>query len=399
MEQDIYSEIAPYSDELIPQAMEKIANDSKLENISRYLYPEKPAEFLKNIVKSCRTTFDFQKNIMFQAVNQVLAKTASKLTFSGIENFKPGNKYLIVSNHRDIVLDSAIIQKILFQNNIPTTEIAVGDNLISSPFIDDFCRSNKMIKVIRKNISPRELYSASKLLSGYIRQQVSNRISSIWIAQRNGRTKDGNDLTEQGLLKMFDMSGTSDFVKDFSALHIMPTSISYEYESCDFFKTAETYIKRRMKYVKAENEDFISILTGITQNKGDINVTFNEPVTLEEIQESARMDKNERFRHLADIMDSKIISNYLFHKTNYIAYDIVNKTTKYAKKYTQADKEKFLEYMRKGLDALNMPARLAALSDAQGKAVEYVRSEMEDIFLKIYSNPVLSKEQRTVAIA
>ncbi len=392
MTEEKYNDIKPYSDEQIPQAMARIASDPAFDAVSNYLYPDKPLSYFREMALSCRNTNEFQERIMCSAVFRVLEMSAGKLTFGGLENFTPGRKYLLMSNHRDIVLDSAIIQAILFKNGIQTTEMAAGDNLLSSPFIEDLGRSNKMIKVLRKNISPRELYSASMMLSGYMRESITSGKSSVWIAQRNGRTKDGLDLTEQGLLKMLQMSGKDDFLNDFAELNIMPVSISYEYESCDFFKSAETYIKQRQKYVKGKDEDFISILTGIRQYKGDIHIQFNTPMSIEEISSAAKMDKNERFQTLAAAIDSKIISNYRLHKTNYIAYDIVNKTNKYANKYSKEEASKFIEYMQKGLSKLMMKERLEAYKPDGGEAIEFNPAELEDIFLKIYSNPVLAKE-------
>ena len=209
--------------------------------------------------------------------------------------FSDNKKNLILSNHRDITLDSAIIQIILFNHNIQTTEMAVGDNLITTPFIEDIARTNKMIKVVRST-SPREVYTTSQILSEYIRYNISSQRSSIWIAQRNGRTKDGIDITEQGLLNMLDMSGEGDFVKDFLDLNIMPVSISYEYEPCDLLKTMELYISRRKKYIKSPHEDLNSILTGIMQFKGNLHIEFKEHLNIEDVEKAANVDKKEKWK-------------------------------------------------------------------------------------------------------
>lgn len=308
-------------------------------------------------------------------INTILSKTAKDLTFGGISNFKADKKHLILTNHRDIVLDSAILQIILYKHNIQTTEIAVGDNLISSSFIEDLTRSNKMIKVVR-NTTPREIYASSKKLSEYIRQSVATDSSSIWIAQRNGRTKDGLDLTEQGVLKMLDMSGNGDFVNDFDELSILPASISYEYEPCDLQKTVEIYVTKRQKYVKSKDEDLNSILTGIMQYKGNIHIEFTEPVTRQEIEEAAALDKNERFKYLTSAIDKRIVSTFKLWKNNYIAYDIVTGGDKYSAEYSVEEKQAFVEYMK---------GKLAG--------VEGDMAELEDIFLHIYANPVIAKTQ------
>ena len=220
-----FDDIRPYNDSEVHPALERIVANPLLSNIAKYLFPGKDENLFKQLLLSCNTKDDFQVKVMSGVVEKILADTSKGLTYEGLEYFDGGAKHLIVSNHRDIVLDSAIIQLILFRHDVPRTEIAVGDNLITSSFIEDITRCNRMIKVIRST-SPREVYTTSKVLSEYMRYRVSNQISSIWIAQRNGRTKDGIDVTEQGLLKMFDMSGSGDFVKDFNELSIMPASIS-----------------------------------------------------------------------------------------------------------------------------------------------------------------------------
>lgn len=365
-----FDDIRPYNDSEVHPALERIVANPLLSNISKYLFPGMDENLFKASLLSCYTKDDFQVKIMSKVVEKILSDTTSGLSFGGLEHFDGGKRHLIVSNHRDIVLDSAIIQLILYKHDVPRTEIAVGDNLITSSFIEDITRCNRMIKVIRST-SPREVYTTSKILSEYMRYRVANQVSSIWIAQRNGRTKDGIDVTEQGLLKMFDMSGSGDFVKDFTELSIMPTSISYEYEPCDILKAVELYIKRRQKYVKAEGEDLNSILTGIMQPKGRIHIQFNAPLTPAEVNSAAELDKNERFKELGMAMDRKIISNYKLWPNNYIAYDMLNGADKFADKYTAEEKAAFEGYVN---------ARL--------QKVEGDKEEIKEIFLGIYANPV-----------
>ena len=374
MDLEKFEDIRPYIDTEIFPALTRITENPLLEDISSYLFPGKGVNYFRDILLSCRTIDDFQVKVMALVVNKILSNTARTLTYNGLDYFRDGKKHLIISNHRDIVLDSAIIQLILHRHKIQTTEIAVGDNLITSPFIEDIARTNKMIKVVR-SCSPREVYATSQILSQYIRYNVASQKSSVWIAQRNGRTKNGLDMTEQGLLKMLDMSGEGDFEKNFSELNIMPVSISYEYEPCDLFKTVELFISRRKKYVKAKNEDLNSILTGIMQYKGNIHIEFNNPVRMEDLEEAARHDKNERFKSLAGVIDERINSTYRLWKNNYIAYDILYGTGEYSAQYSAADRQAFVDYMK------------FKLSSAEGDM-----DEMENIFLSIYANPVVNKK-------
>ena len=369
-----FDDIRPYIDEEVGPAMERIAASLLLGGISAYLFPGKDVSYFKDILLSCKSINDFQEKVMDYVIKKILSDTAKNLTFGGLQHFKGDKKFLIITNHRDIVLDSAIIQVILHKHNIQTTEIAVGDNLISSSFMEDATRSNKMIKVIR-NTTPREVYASSQKLSQYIRHSVSSDKSSIWIAQRNGRTKDGWDITEQGVLKMLDMSGSGDFARDFEELSIMPASISYEFEPCDLLKAVELYISKRRKYVKSKDEDFNSILTGIMQFKGNIHIEFNEPISVGEIAQAAVLDKNERFKFLTNAMDKRIISSFKLWKNNYIAYDMLNGSDEYSSEYTEADKQAFIDYMK------------YKLSSAEGDM-----AELEDIFLHIYANPIFNKK-------
>lgn len=374
MDFEKFNDIRPYKDDEIQAAMHRIAESPHISNIASYLYPGIDVNMFKQLLMSCSTVDDFQKKVMRNVVQKIVSGTMKNLTHSGIENFKEGRRYLLISNHRDIVLDSAVIQFLLNENGVPTTESAVGDNLITSPFIEDVIRSNKMIKVIRST-SPRELYMVSKTLSEYIRTNISQSNSSVWIAQRNGRTKDGLDMTEQGLLKMFDMSGKGDFANDFAELNIMPTSISYEYEPCDILKAVELFIKKRQKYIKGKDEDLNSIITGIMQFKGNVHFSFNEPLTADEIGSAAELDSNERFKALAGIIDKKINSNYKLWKTNYMAYDILNSTNEFANMYSSAEKDEFLNYI-----------------SFKMQSVEEGIEEVEQILLSIYANPVVTRK-------
>lgn len=372
-----FDDIRPYNDSEVHPALERIVANPLFSNVAQYLFPGQDENMFRQLLLSCNSKEDFQVKVMSQIVAKILQGTAKELTFSGLEHFKGGKKHLIVSNHRDIVLDSAIIQLILHQHGVETTEIAVGDNLITSSFIEDITRSNKMIKVIRSS-NPREVYTTSKVLSEYIRYNVASQKSSVWIAQRNGRTKDGIDVTEQGLLKMFDMSGSGDFVKDFAELSILPTSISYEFEPCDIQKAVEMYVSRRQKYVKAEGEDLKSILTGIMQPKGNIHIAFNEPVSLEEIQDASQLDKNEKFKAICTAMDRRIVAEYKLWGNNYIAYDMLNATNEYASMYTAEQKAAFEGYMAVQLSSVKLPD------------IDMV--ELKEIFLSIYANPVVGKK-------
>ncbi|MBQ9410088.1 MAG: acyltransferase [Bacteroidales bacterium] len=375
-----YMDIAPFNDEEASAALTRLSNHPNTKWISKRIFPDQPETLLGEILRSIHTVDEFQSIVMTKAIQWVIDQTIKEFTYDGLDNLTSiEGKYLAMSNHRDIILDPAFLQLILLKNGLPDTQICVGDNLLKQKSVELLIRSNRMIKVIR-GISARELYLSSQLLSKYIREVITSGISSVWIAQRQGRTKDGLDTTEQGLLKMFDMSGTKDFTENFRELNIIPISISYEYEPCDILKAREILISRTQKYVKSETEDLESIIQGIMQPKGNVHIQFGTPLTEEEIREASLCDKNDRYQSIRHAMDVRIIDGYRLWKTNYMAYDIVNGYGKYSSEYTPEDLQAFKAYIE---------ALLGKVEPTLDK------DELRDILLHIYSNPVLSKENLT----
>ena len=371
-----FESISPYTDAEAAEALSKLAEYPLLARVSQQFFPEESPDFLKNLLKSIKTIDEFQVLVMSKFVRWVLEHTAHNFSYDGISNIDPAKRFLALSNHRDIILDPAITQLVLFNNGIPMTEIAVGDNLITNKTIEYLIRSNRMIKVVR-GISARELYLSSQLLSRYIRLNITEQRSSIWLAQRQGRTKNGYDVTEQGLLKMLDMSGKGDFQQNFEELNIIPMSISYEIEPCDILKARELVISRKHKYVKAEGEDPNSIMVGIMSQKGNIHLNIGNPLTSEEIAAAALCDKNDRYQMIRHAVDLRVIEGYKLWKNNYIAYDIANHSFRYSDMYDRADAEKFVAYMEHQLDTVEP---------------EVNREDLRRIFLDIYANPVVTKE-------
>ena len=380
IDQTEFSDIAPFNDEEASAALARVANHPNVPWISKVIFPDKPETLLRDILRNIHSVDQFQDVVMSKAIEWILANTVRNFSYDGISKVQDTNKrYLFVSNHRDIILDPAFMQIILHRNQLPYTQIAVGDNLLKQKTVELLIRSNRMIKVIR-GISARELYLSSQLLSRYIRETITSGQSSVWIAQRQGRTKDGSDITEQGLLKMFDMSGTKDFVQNFMELNLIPLSISYEYEPCDILKAREVLISRTQKYVKGEDEDLQSIVQGVRQYKGNVHINIGDPLTEDEIREASYCDKNDRYQLIRHAVDRRVISGYQLWKTNYMAYDLVNDGGKYADQYTAEELEAFKAYIEKQLGTVEP---------------ELNREELRDILLHIYSNPVLSKENLT----
>ena len=381
-----FESISPYNDEEASKALGQIADHPAVVAVSKYLFPEEPDTFLRDALKQIHSVDEFQKVVMTKAVEWVVETSAESFTFDGLENLRTVDGcFLALSNHRDIILDPALTQYLLFKNNMPMTQIAVGDNLLSNKYVELLIRSNRMIKVIR-GISARSLYLSSQLLSKYIRKNITEGISSIWLAQREGRTKDGYDITEQGLLKMLDMSGPADFTTNFEQLNIIPLSISYEYEPCDILKARELLISREKKYVKQEGEDLFSIVTGIKQYKGKIHLNIGAPLTHQEIHEASFCNKNDRYQFIRHCVDDRVRDGYKLWATNYMAYDLENGGSAKSEHYTAEEMERFKAYLEGQLD------KLAQLPFGQEEKLD--RDELRKILISIYSNPVKSKEER-----
>ena len=373
-----FENIQPYNDEEAVAALQRIAHHPFLPAISKFIFPEFPVDTLAKMLKEIKSVDDFQYTIVSKAVNVIIGRSSSGFTYEGVENLrKVDGKFLAISNHRDIILDPALTQWMLMLNNIPMTEICVGSNLLSSGIVEALLRSNRMITVIR-GISAREVYLSSQILSRFVRGEITSGKSSVWIAQREGRTKNGLDITEQGLLKMFDMSGEKNFRENFLELNIVPMSISYEYEPCDIRKAREIYLKGKDGvYKKKKNEDMHSILTGIRQWKGGIHLNVGKPLTDKEITRASWYEKNDRYQAIRHILDERIIAGYKLWKTNYMGYDLMTGTSRFADKYTPADLEEFKKYTEHKLGKLE-------------RGID--RNAVRDIFWHIYGNPVVAKE-------
>lgn len=376
MSDEEFANISPYTDEEAVAALKRLSHHPMLPFISKYLFPKERVNLLAKALRKVESIDDFQQTVMSKVVSAVVDSTSAGFTYDGIENIKGDRKFLAISNHRDIILDPALTQWTFFNEGLPMTQICVGSNLLSSRTFEDLLRSNRMIKVIR-GISARELYLSSQHLSRYIRHTITSGTASVWIAQREGRTKNGLDVSEQGILKMFDLSGTGDFKNNFQELNMIPMSISYEYEPCDARKARELLIKRETgSYTKKPDEDMHSILTGIRQWKGGIHLSIGKPITELEIIRASWYEKNDRYQAIRRTIDRRIIEGYKLWKTNYMGYDLMTGTDRFAEMYTPEDLENFKAYTEHKLGKLER--RLD-------------RDALRVIFWHIYGNPVLAK--------
>lgn len=372
-----FDDIRPYTDEEIPDAMQRIVASTSFPLVASYVFPERTLDDVRKELLTYKTIRDFQMGVMYWANKQIMKRSITDFTYGGLELLSTDTNYLYVSNHRDIMLDASLMQNVLTDNGFDTCEITFGANLMQGQMVIDVGKSNKMFRVERPGGSVKEFYKASLHLSDYIRTAITEKRQSVWIAQRNGRTKDGIDRTDQGIIKMFGMSRTDDKVKSLAQLNIVPVAVSYEWESCDILKTIELYERRQGPYIKKPGEDLNSILTGITQPKGRVHIEFCKPITEDELKQLGECTSCEFHKNVAELIDRRICTAYRLTPNNYIAHDMLYGTSEYADMYSQEQKAEFIAYMKQ-LEKYELDCDVEALME---------------IFLGIYSNPIDSKKQ------
>ena len=344
-----FDSIRPYSEEELSLALQRITQCPDFEIASRFVYPDSDPDDVRRQILSINSVDEFQKTIMYVAIKRIIDTTIDNLTWDGCDALDPNTPYLFVSNHRDIVLDAFLLQYVNYLNDIPTCQITFGANLMKHPLVVELGRLNKMFRVERGG-SLRSFYSSMAQVSSYIRYCITQRRESVWIAQRNGRTKDGIDLTEPSLLKMFATSGNQDKdqITNLAELNIVPVAISYFWEPCDWMKAREMSITAGGGvYHKSEDEDLRSILTGIMQPKGNVHISVRKPITPEDLTQTLKHSSTQAFKSLAHLIDQRIHDGYRLTANNYIAHDIRSGTNKYADKYTAEQRETFLAHTLK----------------------------------------------------
>ncbi len=374
-----FEDIRSYIDKEIPAAMEFFANDETSLSLAKMVLPGMSDDEVKAFLRNIKTTEEFQRVMMTRFVKLIVSTTMKGVDTQGFNLLNKDKAYLFTGNHRDITLDAFILQMFMLENGLQTCNIAYGDNLIFNKAIEIFSKSNKMFKVLRSQ-NVRELAQNSQHLSDYIRYLIREN-KSVWIAQRNGRTKDGNDKTDHGLINMFSMSGDrKDLVPNLAELNITPIATSYEYEPCAMMKARESYIKERDGvYVKKPMEDMDSVVSGIKKKKGTMNIAICPTITYDDLKPYEGAEKHEIVKVVADMIDERIYANYRLYPNNYIAYDWLSGTSTFAKYYTLEDKDVFKAYCDKIFS----------------KLYEELGSEAEprftEILLGIYAIPIENK--------
>jgi hypothetical protein len=372
-----FDDIRPYRDDEVSQVMERLYSDPVFDRVLTNLYKdEQKIAGVKEAMLQTKSVESFQTTFMVPFLDNILNTSTHGITIGGLENLDKRESYLYISNHRDIILDSALLNVEMYKQGYNTTEIAIGSNLLIYQWINDLVRVNRSF-VVKRNIPVKQMLLESKKLSHYIRHTILTGGDSIWIAQREGRSKDGNDQTQSALLKMLNMSNNQNFESGFSELKIVPMAISYEIEPCGNEKVAEL-LKRQAdpNFQKTEKDDLWSMVSGLKNHKGQINIQFGKPLSREVLQIIPEGENiNDRLKNLALYIDKRIYKNYKLFPNNYIAYDLYYKCDKYNDKYTQQQKDDYI-----------------ALTHTRLQLVNEDRIEAMELWLKMYSMPVYNFE-------
>jgi len=372
-----FEDIRPYNDDEIPGAMATLISDPMFLNILGKLYSQ-PGEKEKmlQLLSRIDNVDDLQVNIICPLLYRIEKISTDGISYSTMDQFHPDEKYLFISNHRDIILDSAFLNLIMHKTGFRKTEIAIGDNLLIYDWIKLLVRINRSF-IVKRNLGLREQLDASKTLSAYIRHALTIKGESVWIAQREGRAKDGNDQTQPAILKMLNISNQGSRLEGFFELNIVPMAISYEIEPCGISKVEEL-LKRKYNpdFAKTKQDDLQSMANGVMFPKGRIHYAFGNPLNYKLVELIKGKKTNDSIQAISEYIDKRIYFNYKLWPTNYAAYDLLNKTSKYASRYNAQEKEQFVSRMESEVSTLN-----------------FDNAETTEMYLQMYANPVINYEK------
>lgn len=365
-----FEDIRPYTDAEFKEAYYRLMEDPRFQDALRLCLQNYGVEDFRKDMERYQTIEEVQVEFDKRFLDVFLSQSTKGIFLSGIENLEEEKTYMFIGNHRDITLDPALLQYYFFIEKKKTSRIAMGDNLFTTPLLGEIAKLNKMIKVKRGGTMREKLVNFQKL-AAYIQYSLFEDKESVWIAQRDGRTKDGNDFTKQGLLKMITMGNDKHLLETIRKMNITPLTVSYEYESCDKMKARELALSENGPYVKEPGEDFNSIKQGIFGQKGRVALTIGHPLADELDQVPENLNNNDKLYFICKLIDKQIYKNYVLYPNNYIAHDLIYQNQEYANYYTPEEKSKFEAYLQ-----------------MQSQTSDVPEEKMRANLLKIYATPV-----------
>jgi len=373
-----FEEIRCYNNEEVHGVLERLCEEKQFMKVLSTVYPLLPKENIKQRLMSYHSNYEFQKEMVCPFLQYLEANMTKGIDLNGLAKIDTSKAYLYISNHRDIILDSAFLCGKFIQRGLDTVEIAIGDNLLIYPWIEDLVRVNKSF-IVKRGLSPRNVLESSQRLSAYIAHTISDKNQSIWIAQREGRAKDSNDRTQESLLKMFNMSGAGNFIENMKALNLCPLSISYEYDPCDFLKAKEMQQKRDNPCFKKDpKDDLINMETGVMGYKGKVVYEITGDISKElDAIANETSNRNQQIALTAELIDRRIHSNYTIFANNKIAFDLLKDAKHFSAEYTQTEKLDFERYLTLQIAKIEL----------ENKDHDFLRSKL----LEMYANPLINK--------
>lgn len=375
-----FSDIAPFDDSQFQEKMALLVKEPGFEHAVRYVMPNvNYDDFVKELM-SISDKESFQTKIMWPFLEMLAKKTSAGITIGGLENINADMAYTFITNHRDIVLDASFLNLCFLRNGIHTSEVAIGNNLLIYEWITDLVKLNKSF-IVKRNLRITQALEAARHLSAYIHYAINHKHESVWIAQREGRAKDSNDLTQESLIKMLALDGGKSIASNIASVNLVPVSISYEYDPNDYLKAREFLLKRLdPDFKKSQRDDLFSMETGMLSFKGHIHFQVGRCLTPELADMVDVTDKAEVVKRICSMVDSSIHSGYRIYPINYIAYDLLEHTEAYVSNYTPEEKEGFVVYVERQLDKVDVP-----------DVSEPDRAYMREMMYKMYANPLRNK--------
>lgn len=375
-----FSDIAPYDDSVFHDKMKHLVEEPGFLHALKYTMPEKDVPVLIDELLRIDNKYDFQQQVMFPFLEMLAKTTTSGISLGGAKYLNPSVNYTYITNHRDIVLDASFLNLAFLRRGIPSSEVAIGNNLLIYDWITDLVRLNKSF-IVKRNTGLREGLMAAKKLSAYIHHTILDKHESIWIAQREGRAKDSSDHTQEALVKMLALSGSGPFIEKIKEINLMPVSISYEYDPNDYLKAKEFLLRKRDPgFKKSQRDDLFSMETGLMQYKGKVHFQLTPRINARLDQIGDFKDVNVAARYVCCLIDQAIHRSYEIFEINYIAYDMLHDTQRFVRKYSDSGKEKFVDYINGQLAKIDLP-------DITSDEMDFLRTMM----LTMYSNPLKNK--------
>jgi 1-acyl-sn-glycerol-3-phosphate acyltransferase len=369
-----FDDIRPYTDKEVREKIKTMVKDPAFERVLMYLFKNRPkVEMVKLQLRMIRKIKQLQGTFVYDLLRWIINKTSDGLQCMGLDKLDKTKPYLFISNHRDIILDAALLNYLIFEKGMNTTQIAIGNNLLLYEWIEHAVKLNRAF-IIKRNLPPRELMEASQKVSAFIRKSITEDNLSVWIAQREGRTKDGFDKTQESMLKMLNMSNKKSFSEGFKELNIVPVSISYEIEPCGLAKMKELIKKEHYGQKKTDKDDLKSMSMGMFNPKGRMRFSFGQSIEVNFDEAKTKEQQNQQIKELAEMIDNQIYANFKLWPNNFIAYDMLMPEPKFKHKYTSHEKKVFKTMLDQAMIFIDFPI-----------------TDIQERFLKLYANPVINK--------